>query len=288
MQKASKSLRVPLPVAAGALFAAFALTPSPSVTSVPDDPLSTAQLAQAEEMQALAGWMSGRRDEAGDLRALRPADLAEAMRPNQRAFELFRHESEDRPESDGRARRRLLAEMPFGQALADAAERNRVDGLLLAAVVEAESRFAPAAVSPRGAVGLMQVMPATGARYDAGDLRDPHVNLEVGSRYLGSLIELYDGDLELALAAYNAGPAAVERHGGVPPYAETRAYVKKVLARYLEHTEGLAADAAEAPDTEVAAELLALPAPPEDAARSLFAVRRTAAQARPVPGLSPH
>lgn len=280
MQKVSKFLRVPPPVAAGALFAALAFTPSPSVPSVPDDVLSASQLAQAEQWQALAGWLSGRSDEAGDLRALRPADLAAAMRPNQRTFELFRHED--------RARRLLLEEMPFGQALAEAADRNRVDGLLLAAVVEAESRFAPAAVSPRGAVGLMQVMPATGAMYDAGDLRDPHVNLEVGSRYLGSLIELYDGDLERALAAYNAGPAAVERYDGVPPFAETRAYVKRVLARYLEHSESLA-EAAEETDVPAAPEVL--PARPDAAARSLLAARRTAPEAperRPVLGFTPH
>jgi hypothetical protein len=282
MQKVSRSLRVPLPVAAGALFAVVALTPSSSVPSVPNDVLSASQLAQAEDLQALAGWMSGRSDEAGDLRALRPADLAEAMRPNQRTFELFRHESGDR------SRRRVLEEMPFGPALADAADRNRVDGLLLAAVVEAESRFAPTAVSPRGAVGLMQLMPATGAMYDAGDLRDPHVNLDVGSRYLGSLIELYDGDLELALAAYNAGPAAVERYDGVPPFAETRAYVKRVLARYLEHTESLAALAEEA---EIPAAPVVLPARSDASMRSLLAASRTAPEApegRPVLGLSPH
>jgi soluble lytic murein transglycosylase-like protein len=241
MQKGPKPSRVLAPFAASALFAAFVLVPSPSVPSVPDSPLSTSQLAAAEELQTLAGWVSGRDADAGELRALRPADLEGAMRPDRRTFELFRHDAADL------ARRRVLEDLPFGQALAETAARNRVDGLLLAAVVEAESRFSPRAVSPRGAVGLMQLMPATGAMYDAGDLRDPHVNLEIGSRYLGSLIELYDGNLEMALAAYNAGPAAVERYRGVPPFAETRAYVKKVLARYLEHRESAKAAEAEAP-----------------------------------------
>ncbi len=247
MQKGSKPSRVLAPFAASALTAAIVLIPSPSVPSVPDTTLATAELAAAEELQALAGWVAGRSEDTGDLRALRPADLAAAMRPNQRTFELFRHDPVDL------ARRQVLEDLPFGQALAETADRNQVDGLLLAAVVEAESRFSPRAVSPRGAVGLMQLMPATGRMYDAGDLRDPHVNLDVGSRYLGSLIELYDGDLERALAAYNAGPAAVERHDGVPPFAETRAYVKKVLALYLQHQANADAAAAEPPPVALAA-----------------------------------
>jgi soluble lytic murein transglycosylase-like protein len=117
-----------------------------------------------------------------------------------------------------------------------AAERHRVDGLLVAAIVEAESGFVPTRVSPRGAVGLMQVLPSTAGEYgDAKDLLDPRTNLDVGSRYLGRLIEDFDGDVELAVAAYNAGPGAVERYGGVPPYAETKDYVKRVLTLYDAH-----------------------------------------------------
>ncbi|HSN85412.1 MAG TPA: lytic transglycosylase domain-containing protein [Thermoanaerobaculia bacterium] len=142
-------------------------------------------------------------------------------------------------EPDLEAQRRLLNDLPFGNAMALAAERHEVDGLLLAAVVEMESRFRPTAVSPRGAVGLMQVLPATGAMYGRNDLSDPHVNLDVGSRYLRRLLRDYDGDLELALAAYNAGPAAVERYHGVPPFRETRDYVKRVLRRYEEHQRSL-------------------------------------------------
>jgi soluble lytic murein transglycosylase-like protein len=224
--------RLPLPLAAGAMAFALALAPSASVPSVPD-PVPRPDLAEIRELQALAGWVTGRSPEAGDLRALRPSDLAGAMKPNERSFELFRHTAHDE------ARRRFLERKPFGQALYDTAARNRVDPLLLAAVVEAESRFTPDAVSPRGAVGLMQVLPATGRRYDAGDLRDPYTNLEIGSRYLGGLIDHYDGDLERALAAYNAGPAAVARYDGIPPYTETRTYVKKVLALYLDHSQAV-------------------------------------------------
>ncbi|HBL30939.1 MAG TPA: hypothetical protein DD490_29245 [Acidobacteria bacterium] len=136
-------------------------------------------------------------------------------------------------------RRRFLSHFPFGSAMAVAAERRKVDGLLLAAVVEMESRFSPTVVSPRGAVGLMQVQPSTGAMFGVSDLENPAVNLDVGSRYLHGLLQDYDGDLELALAAYNAGPAAVERYGGVPPFRETRAYVRKVLGRYEAHKKSL-------------------------------------------------
>jgi soluble lytic murein transglycosylase-like protein len=111
-----------------------------------------------------------------------------------------------------------------------------VDGLLVAAIVSVESRFTPEAVSPRGARGLMQVRPAVGQAYGAKDLFDPFANVDVGSRYFSSLMKDYDGDLELTLAAYNAGPAAVARYGRVPPYRETRAYVRKVLARYEEYS----------------------------------------------------
>jgi len=104
-------------------------------------------------------------------------------------------------------------------------------GLVLA-VVSVESAFRPEAVSRKGAQGLMQLMPATAASLGVKDAFDPVENLDGGSRHLGSLLTLYGGDLVSALAAYNAGAGAVARHGGVPPYRETRAYVKKVLERY--------------------------------------------------------
>lgn len=129
--------------------------------------------------------------------------------------------------------RRILNTLPYGSIIARSAARNSLDGLLLAAVVDIESGFAAEAVSAQGARGLMQVRPSTASflGHD-GDLLDPHTNVEVGSRYLGSLLHDFDGNVELSLAAYNAGPSAVLRHNGIPPYPETRAYVKKVLHRY--------------------------------------------------------
>jgi soluble lytic murein transglycosylase-like protein len=105
---------------------------------------------------------------------------------------------------------------------------------LLEAVAYVESRFNPGAVSPKGALGLMQLMPAT-ARELGVDPADPRDNAQGGAAYLRRLLVLFEGDLEKALAAYNAGPAAVQRHGGVPPYAETRAYVAAVMD-YLAQT----------------------------------------------------
>jgi hypothetical protein len=112
------------------------------------------------------------------------------------------------------------------------ARRHGLDPDLVAAVVSVESGFRPEAVSPRGAQGLMQLMPKTAASLGVEDAFDAEQNLDGGARHLGQLLTLYGGDLVRALAAYNAGEGAVARHGGVPPYRETRAYVKKVLERY--------------------------------------------------------
>jgi soluble lytic murein transglycosylase-like protein len=112
------------------------------------------------------------------------------------------------------------------------ARRHGVDPELVLAVVAVESAFQPKAVSPKGAQGLMQLMPRTASSLGVDDAFDPAANLDGGTRYLGSLLTLYGGDLQRALAAYNAGAGAVARHGGVPPYRETRDYVRKVIQRY--------------------------------------------------------
>jgi soluble lytic murein transglycosylase-like protein len=115
----------------------------------------------------------------------------------------------------------------------DAARDARVDARLLHAVIAAESAYNPAALSAKGAVGIMQLLPGTARRYGVADAYDARQNIQGGARYLADLLRLFNNDTTLALAAYNAGEQAVLRHGGkVPPYRETVAYVPRVLGLY--------------------------------------------------------
>lgn len=109
------------------------------------------------------------------------------------------------------------------------ADRHAVTPTLVESVIRVESNFDPRAVSPKGARGLMQLMPATAARLGVRNVFDARENVEAGVRHLRSLVDRYDGNLPLALAAYNAGVEAVARYGGIPPYAETQAYVARIL-----------------------------------------------------------
>jgi len=122
---------------------------------------------------------------------------------------------------------------PYHGSVLRASQHTGIDSALLHAVISVESGYNPAAVSPKGATGLMQLLPATGRRYGGDNLFNPEDNIRAGAEYLKYLLKLFDNNLELALAGYNAGENAVIRYGRrLPPYAETERYVPLVVAHY--------------------------------------------------------
>lgn len=123
--------------------------------------------------------------------------------------------------------------LPYATMIKTAADATLTEAALLHAVIKTESDYQPQARSPRGAQGLMQLMPATARQLGVSNPRDPAQNILAGARYLQQLRQQFNDNLPLALAAYNAGPAAVLRHGNtIPPYAETQAYVPRVMQEY--------------------------------------------------------
>jgi soluble lytic murein transglycosylase-like protein len=124
-----------------------------------------------------------------------------------------------------------LPATPYDPYINQVAREHGVDPTLVKAVALVESGFNPKAVSSKGAKGLMQLMPSTAKRYGISDLHDPYQSLRAGAAHLRDLLDQYDGNVTLALAAYNAGSGAVKRYGGVPAYQETQQYVKKVQAK---------------------------------------------------------
>jgi hypothetical protein len=117
--------------------------------------------------------------------------------------------------------------------IVESGKRNSVDPLLLYSIMHQESTFKPRAISPKGARGLMQLMPPTASRFGITNIWDPKQNIEGGARYMRFLLDLFSGDVRLALAGYNAGEGAVLKYGyQVPPYSETREYVRRIGQRY--------------------------------------------------------
>ena len=114
----------------------------------------------------------------------------------------------------------------------------KVDEALIRAIIHAESAYQPDALSPKGAQGLMQLMPATQQELHVKDVFDPLTNIEGGTLYLSQLLKRFDQNIELAAAAYNAGPGAVQQYGGIPPYRETREYVRRVKILYRRYSSG--------------------------------------------------
>ncbi len=129
----------------------------------------------------------------------------------------------------------LNKEIVYIDIIDDAAERYKIDPALIKAIILAESRYDHMAVSKRGAVGLMQLMPATADALGVENIYDPVHNINAGVKYIKQLLELYNGDVELALAAYNAGSNKVRKYNGIPPYKATKTYIKKVFEYYLSY-----------------------------------------------------
>ncbi len=171
--------------------------------------------------------------------------------PNQRVMEAARTAAAEvsrfvaaRPSSTGMStarvnpnyrrlvRGRSVSSAEVESVIEDAARRHGVDPNLVRAVIQVESNFNPRAVSRKGAMGLMQLMPATARSLRVSNPFDPEENVDAGVRHLKGLLQSYDGDVTLSLAAYNAGAGAVARSGGVPPYRETRNYVRQITRLY--------------------------------------------------------
>lgn len=126
----------------------------------------------------------------------------------------------------------------FDDEILAAAEVFEVDDALIRAIIHAESAYQPDALSPKGAQGLMQLMPTTQQALQVADVYNPVDNIEGGTRYLAGLLDQFGQDVELATAAYNAGPGAVQKHGGVPPFAETLEYVRRVKILHRRYRSG--------------------------------------------------
>jgi hypothetical protein len=120
-------------------------------------------------------------------------------------------------------------EIKFDNLISEASEKYGIDSELLKAVIKAESNFNPGAVSPKGAMGLMQLMPGTAESLNVSNPFDPAQNIDGGARYLRAMMDKFGGDIPKTLSAYNAGPRAVETYNGIPPYKETQGYVKRIL-----------------------------------------------------------
>ena len=126
----------------------------------------------------------------------------------------------------------LQSKTDLNQVIAAASDKTQIDPDLITSVIHAESAFNPRAVSPKGAQGLMQLMPGTAARLGVTNAFDPSANVNAGTQYLRELLLQYNDDIAKALAAYNAGPLRVQQYHGVPPYRETRAYVAHIIKEF--------------------------------------------------------
>jgi soluble lytic murein transglycosylase len=147
--------------------------------------------------------------------------------PTSAKFKLFMKE-----------RRMFIAKLDskkFDPIIAEAAKKYSLEAPLIKAVIKAESDFDPNAISDKGARGLMQIMPINYRLLDVENPFDPHQSIHAGARYLREMMDRFNGKLSLSLAAYNAGPAAVDRYNGIPPYQETEEYIERVMRYYQQY-----------------------------------------------------
>ncbi|MBZ0113603.1 MAG: lytic transglycosylase domain-containing protein [Thermoanaerobaculia bacterium] len=229
MKKLNTTLWLAAPLAALAIMG-LPEAPSSAVLLDAPPPPTAEEIRLVEE---LATWVHGD-DSPGFGFDMEPsADFGDSVTHRRRSFDLFRSFNQVEEHS------RILDDLPYGSLIAATAQDVRVDGLLVAAVVAAESGFNPRIVSSQGALGLMQLMPSTAAQYGVLDPMNPSANLKAGTMYLRDLLEQFDGELVLALAAYNAGPGNVRRYDGVPPFVETQQYVERVLSNYIGYHRSL-------------------------------------------------
>ena len=164
----------------------------------------------------------------------KPVPSANVRAARSAAAEVNQYLGEQRDEStsQGFVRGKSFSPQDIDAAIDQAASRHNVDPNLVRAVIKVESNFNPNAVSRKGAIGLMQLMPQTARQLNVANPFDPQQNVDAGVRHLKQLMENYGGDVKLTLAAYNAGQGAVARSGGVPHFAETRNYVKRITQLY--------------------------------------------------------
>lgn len=134
------------------------------------------------------------------------------------------------------AQNNSASQSKYDDIVATLSQKHKVPPTLVHSIIKAESNYDAWAISPKGALGLMQLMPETAIQYKVNNVFDPRQNIEGGIKYLLDLIRLYDGNTEHVLAAYNAGQEAIRRYGGIPPYKETKNYIRKVMASYSKST----------------------------------------------------
>lgn len=181
-----------------------------------------------------------------DGERLRPARIASVVRANPRTGKLVRMVVGQ----DFRPAMGVPGDLSFKAAVDRIAVEQSLPPELIHSVIQVESNYNPYAVSPKGALGLMQLIPATARRFGVSDAFDPVENIRGGAAYLKYLLDLYGGNYTLALAAYNAGEGAVARYGDVPPFQETRNYVKLVANRLAGQAPPPAAQPIPAPEVK--------------------------------------